>query len=90
MGDRDGGDEGGELVMQQPGIGAGFEDDGIRRGQVVPGPAGKGGEAKAAGREDHGLLSIDGPDDEIVPVDVEGDEPGRRARWRCIEHMGLH
>ena len=89
VGDGDRGDQRHKLIVQQPGIGAGFEHDGIRLGQVVLGPARKGDEAKAARREDHGLLGIDGTDDQLVPVDVEGDEPGGRARRDCRWHTSL-
>lgn len=77
VGDDGAADEGGDDVVEPPGVAGGFEDDGVGWAEVGSGPGGEVVEVDAAGGvEDDLLLSVDGSDDDKMLVQVDADEAG--------------
>ncbi len=82
MGHRDGGDQRDEQVMDLPGGGRGFEDDGVAGRQLGPRPGLEGRSGDTARRKHDPLLDVNGTDDNVVFVQIERDEPGRDGSRR--------
>ncbi len=67
--------------MDVPGVGGGFEDDGVCGFEVPARPGLEFVEEEAARRQDNVLLGVHGGDHDVALVDVQGDE-ALGLRWR--------
>jgi len=74
VGDGDTGDEGFDDVVDEPGIGGGFQDEGVGGLEVLGGPFGEARDRDSPGMEDGFFEGVDGSGDDIVLVDIESDE----------------
>ena len=63
-------------VVESPGVGSGFDDDGIGREKVLLSPVGKAVDADPAKGQDDLHVGVETTDDEIVFVGIDGDEAG--------------
>jgi hypothetical protein len=84
IGDDDLGDERSDLVVEIPGIGSGFNDEDIGGKEMGFGPSPPTGELEASGREDGGELGTYAADDDVVLMEVGGEETGGGWRKRGI------
>lgn len=69
-----------DLVEEGPGIGGGFEDDGVGGVELLRVPQRPLAQVQPTRRQDHLLLCIDPAHDDVVLVNVEGEVTFKRAR----------
>jgi len=74
VGDLDLGDPRGKQVVDVPGVGGGLNDDLVGREEVLFGPGGEVLVGDAARAEEGLPLGVDGGDEGVVFVDVQGDK----------------
>jgi hypothetical protein len=81
-------DQSDQQVVDRPGIGRGFDHNGIRALEIGLRPGGPARELEAAGREDNPFVGINASNHEIVFVDVDGDVAGPGLKRR-VSHATL-
>lgn len=62
-----------EGIVEGPGVGGGFDDDGIGREEVLVSPVGEAVDADPAKGQDDLHVGVETTDDEIVFVGIDGD-----------------
>jgi hypothetical protein len=68
------------LIVEDPGIGACFQDHGVCLAQMSGSPGGKTFEAEVAGREHDVLLAIHRSHDNIIAMHIQGHIPADLGR----------
>ena len=77
IGDHTATDQGGQQVVDEPGVARRLQHEGILGAQVAFGPLGQVVQRDAPGLEEHLLAGIHSGHDHVILVEVEADETGR-------------
>jgi hypothetical protein len=80
VGNDDLGDEGGDLVVEMPGVGGGLDDQDIGRQEITLGPFRPAGEFDPARGEDGFEPRIYGADNDVILMEIDGEETD--GGWR--------
>jgi hypothetical protein len=84
VGDDDLGDERRDLIVEIPGVGGGFNDQEVGREKVGGRPTVPGGELDSSGREDGSELGSYAADNDVILMEIDGEETGSGWRKRRI------